>query len=416
MCSSDLRLQLAENSEAWDKARGVYMAADDTGPREVYLRGASFGFHNGTNNVTALHELLHAALNHRIGSGLLGGALKKDHAQLVKLTRELSALMENAAVRYGQLERAGLLSPRLQDIVEATLNIDSDTGEAGFEIFELPQEFLAYGLSDPEFQQFLMSIEGRHTNESAFSRFVQAILQFLNLAPNEFTALSDLINITDDMLNAHTADLVMPMRQRVSKAAKQPEQPGVPRASVIPETEDEFGNPIRSAKQLARDSQAAQAKVQASREGDVLSATEQLFKARDAEQVMSVLRGLVAKNWQNMSHSAIDKLVRMPTMTFLADWSGIRSLKDIEQHMQNMVGMANSLTASAYDLRQMLAKDLNPFFRSAKEFRTKFENLVYESTIARYDPSNLQNKVRNKRLDEMWREIGVNGQIGRAHV
>lgn len=404
------RLKLAENYDSWDHARGVYMAADNTGPREVYLRGASFGFHNGTNNVTALHELLHAALNHRIGAGLLGGMAGKDQAQLVKLTRELTALMENAAIRYGQMERNGVLPPALQDLVEATLNIDPDTNEAGFEIFELPQEFLAYGLSDPVFQQFLMGIEGRRTNESAFSRFVQAILQFLNLAPDQFTALSDLINITDDMLGAHTADLVLSTRQRVSRAAKQPEQPPVPRASVIPEKEDEFGNPIRSAKKLARDSQVAQAKVQASREGEVLGATEQLFKSRDAGQVLSVLRGLVANNWQNMSHSAIDKLVRMPTMTFLAEWSGVKSLKDIEQHMQNMVGMANSLTASTYDLRQMLAKELNPFFRSAKEFRTKFENLVYESTLARYDPSNLQNKVRDRRLDEMWKDIGVNGR------
>lgn len=403
------RLKLAENFDAWDRARGVYMAADETGPREVYLRGASFGFHNGVNNVTALHELLHAALNHRVSSGLLGGVAGKDHAQLVKLTRELSALMENASARYSQMERRGVLPPALQDLVESTLDIDPETGQAGYEIFELPHEFLAYGLSDPVFQKFLMGIEGRRTEESGFSRFVKAILQFLGLAPGQFTALSDLINVTDDMLGAHTADLVLPVQQRVSKAAKQ-KQPPVPKASVIPEDEDKYGNPLRSAREQAESSEAALNAVEASREGDLFRASMGAYTARGENETISALKGIVERGWINMSDFAIKRLTAAPSMQFLSRWSGIKALDDLARAMQEMGGMANALVAQGYHLRKEIQKDFAPFFKSDKKFQDAVIDLIYGSTIDRYDPSDPKIKVRSKEMDALWKRVGVKGQ------
>jgi hypothetical protein len=39
--------------------------------RTVYVRGASFGDSQGINNITVLHEILHAATNQKISLGLL---------------------------------------------------------------------------------------------------------------------------------------------------------------------------------------------------------------------------------------------------------------------------------------------------------------------------------------------------------
>jgi hypothetical protein len=395
----------------WDRARAVYIPpVTNNGKREVYLRGASFGEHNGVNNVTILHELLHAALNRKVFAGLKAGMQGMD-APLAKFVDELQDLMALASTVYGELERRNQVPAALKELVEATIEIDPQTGGATYEIFDLPHEFLSYGMTESAMQDFLKQLPSRRGN--AFSRFAKAIMDYLKLGPKDASAFTDLLSVTEDLATTSAKDLPFGERIEASFARKkgqQPAQPPVPKATVIPSTEDEFGNPIRSAKALARDVQVAQEKVRASRDAEVLSATEQLFKARDEGQVLSVLKNLVANKWQNMSHAAVDKLVRLPTMTFMADWSGIKAIQDADRYMQQMVGMANSLTASAYDVRRMLAKELNPFFRSAKDFRTKFENLVYETTIARYDPSNPRNKVRNKHLDKMWVEIGDTGR------
>lgn len=404
------RLQGDEN---WERARGVYLRADETGPREVYLRGASAGADNGVNNITILHELLHAALNRKVWGGLFGAELAPD-AKLTKFVNELNNLMVDVANSYNKGVADGTVSQRLMDLVESTAVFDPDTGETGFEIFELPHEFLSYGMTEPELQNFMRALPGKR---NAFSRFVQSILKYIGLAESDSNALADLISVTEDISKAPIPEFRSAEEGEASYARKKkkeekvepPEEP-IGTATVIPSTEDEFGNPIRSAKTLARDAQVAKEKVRASREGEVLPAIEGMFKARKEGEVLNFLQGLVRSNWQNMSHSAVDKLVRLPTMTFLANWSGIKAIADADTQMQRMVGMANSLTASAYDVRRMLAKELNPFFRSAKDFRTKFENLVYETTIARYDPSNPKNKVRNKQLDAMWAGIGEKGR------
>lgn len=397
----------------WERARGVYLSADETGPREVYLRGASAGIDNGVNNITILHELLHAALNRKVWGGLIGKEFAPD-AKLTKFVEELTSLMLDAGDAYMQAVATGRVPRDLETIVESTTVFDPDTNETSFEIFELPHEFLSYGLTQPEFQAFLGKLPGKR---NGFTRFVQSIMKYLGMSNNDMNALADLISVSEDIANAPIPEFVHPgesaasyARKKKGKAQAQPAQPPVPKATVIPSDIDQYGNPQRSAAELNRDSLIAQETVRASRAAETLSATEQLFKARDEEKVLSVLQNLVKNKWAGMSNKAIKALVIQPTMTFLAKWSGIKAIEDADIQMQRMIGMANSLTAAAYDVRQMLAKELNPFFRSAKKFRTDFENLVYESTINRYDPSDTRNKVRDDRIDKMWSAIGEKGR------
>lgn len=386
------RLRMADNFEAWDRARGVYMAADDTGPREVYLRGASFGLQNGTNNVTALHELLHAALNHRIGAGLLGALSGKEQAQLVKLTRELSSLMDNARLRYEQLERAGVLPTRLQDLVEATLDIDPDTLEAGYEIFELPQEFLAYGLSDPVFQQFLMSIEGRRTDESAFSRFVRSILEFLGLAPGQFTALSDLINITDDMLGAHTADLVMPSKGPAFLSRKIKMTPEEKQAALEQRNVD-------------RAVMAANAKFDTSKLSEEFAkGVSAAQMAQDPRTVIPALRAM----WKGATTRTRKVWVKiLPTET-LAAMAGedVPELKNTATLLQKMNGLMMQLLKSAGDL----TKDIDRAYRKDPTLREKLDRITKVATLSEIDPSDPNAKKRSLELDKQYAALGPEGQ------
>ncbi|NBX00901.1 MAG: hypothetical protein EBR14_04570, partial [Methylophilaceae bacterium] len=54
-------------------ARGLFVYTPGSKERTVYVRGSSFGDLQGINNITVLHELLHAATASRIEAGLLKG-------------------------------------------------------------------------------------------------------------------------------------------------------------------------------------------------------------------------------------------------------------------------------------------------------------------------------------------------------
>jgi hypothetical protein len=194
-------LQSGVNAEAWERARGVFIQNDKTGEKTVYVRGTSFSADQGVNNITVLHEILHAATNQKIILGMIAGQRGFDrNAKITKLVEELNALMVNASVFYEVAKEQGKIPPRLQALIEATESVDEQTGEVGYGIFELPQEFLAYGMSDPDFQSFLAALPGKR--ESGFSRFVRAILNAFGLADDDFTALTDLVDISDQLLSA----------------------------------------------------------------------------------------------------------------------------------------------------------------------------------------------------------------------
>lgn len=387
------RIQQAENAEAWDRARGVYLAADQTGPREVYLRGASFGYQNGTNNVTALHELLHAAINYRIGLGLVGGVRGKYDAPLVRFVEELSGLMIGAGDQYLRLKQIGLAPQRLQDLVEATAVEDPDTGAIEYEIFTLPQEFLAYGLTDPVFQQYLMAINGQRTDESAFSRFVRAVLELLGLAPKEFTALSDLINITDDIFGAQTAGLIMPASNgrafMASKIKLTPEQIAA----------------AKEQKKIDAAVAAANAKFDTSKLAEEyaqgVSAAQMV---QNPAEVAPVLRGL----WAGATEKTRKALVKLPTTEFIATWAGedVPELKNTATLLQKMNGLMMQLLKSAGEL----TKEMERAYRKDPSLREKLDRITRVATLAEVDPSDPTATKRSADLDKQYEALGEDGQ------
>ena len=387
------RIRLAQNAEAWERARGVYLPADQTGPREVYLRGASFGYQNGVNNVTALHELLHAAINHRIGLGLVGSMRGQQNEPLVRFVQELNGLMMDAGDQYLRLERAGLLPERLRDIVEATEVEDVEAGETEFEIFTLPYEFLAYGLTDPVFQQFLMSMSGMRTEESGFSRFVKSILKFLGLGPKEFTALSDLINITDDIFGAATAKLIAPSGNgRAFKASK---------IKLTPEE-------IAAAKEQKKIDKAvaeAAAKFDTSKLSEKFAeGVTVLQMAQNPTKVTPTLQGL----WNGATEKTRRGLVKAPTTEFIAIWAGqdVPELKNTATLLQKMNGLMMQLLKSSGEL----TKEIEQAYRKDPSLREKLDRITRMATLAEVDPGDPTATKRSKDLDGQYADLGADGQ------
>jgi hypothetical protein len=379
----------------------------------VYITGASFGEFNGQNNITLLHEILHAALNNRLYAGMADLSPKAK-----EFTDKIITLMELARTSYERMEKIGLIPDALRTRVESTIIKDKDTGKLVYEIFTSPDEFLSYALTEDSMQGFLRGLKGVESPinkvASAFSDFVHAVAKVLGIGKGkdgnlENSALLELIDATDKLLAAPISEKLLTAIDETAEGEvykSTPEKP-VPSASVLP---DEFKDPVRAAAELKKDTDKAIETVAVSRAGEEGKGIEMMQMARDPEKAIPILQALVKRNWLNMSHSAVAQLVKMPTMTFLAKWSGIRSLQDVDTHMQSMLGMSNSLQAAAGGILASFRKELNPFFRGAKEFRTNFEDLIYTSTVARIDPSNPKAKETDARVTELWNKVGPKGQ------
>ena len=401
----------SENPEGTRPWNGLFLPGKDP---VIYITGASFGKSNGQNNITVLHEILHAVLNNRLGAGLAG--LDAKAAQFAK---QITNLARIAGAFYKIYSAKGLVSKELRARVESTKTGIDANGDPIYEIFDSPDEFLAYAMTEDVIQDFLRIVPSIQTTKAVFSDFVNSAAKLLGLGKGkngevEVSALTDIIDATDKLLavpltdaQLRAADEAIANQPSRSVAPEEPEKPAIPQASVIP---DDMKEAVRSAAELKRAAAIAQEAVNVSNIGEEGKGIDLMHAARDPEKVLPIMKSLVARNWMNMTNGAISKVVTLPSMPFLADWSGIKSLHDLNQQLQAMNGMTNALQAGAGKMIADFRKDLRPFFRSAKKFRTDFQNLVYETTIQRVDPSDPKAKERTARADQLYKAVGPKGQ------
>jgi hypothetical protein len=184
------QLKSAKNARHWDRSIALYIENYNTGDRVIYVRGASFGENQGVNNLTILHELLHAATNRKIVLAI--EAIKKGvslNSPLVRSATDLLRTMNSAISTFNDL------SARQQ--LPEYISLLADRGE----VLEDPREFIAYGMTDPEFQQFLMKAQGYEEDTSYFNRFVRGIRELFGMGDDTTNALTDLIVVTDTILS-----------------------------------------------------------------------------------------------------------------------------------------------------------------------------------------------------------------------
>jgi hypothetical protein len=206
------RLQSGVAAKKWVDARGMYVPSEKT----VYIRGDSFGNAQGTNNVTILHELLHAATYQKLKLGQL--ALERgwssDNA-VTLATQDLQRTMDSAKKRFDELSAAGKLPKYIQDLSTQA------------KVFSNLDEFLAYGMSDDAMQTFLLGAKGYEGNANFFSRFVNSVRNYFGMDVDSINALSDLVLVTDKLLSARKSP-TMRLLEAADKAAAKREELALP--------------------------------------------------------------------------------------------------------------------------------------------------------------------------------------------
>jgi len=253
---------------------------------------------------------------------------------------------------------------------------------------------LAYGMSSPEFQKFLMRVQGMRKEPTLFSTFVNSIRDLFGVKQSEATAFTDLVDITDKMLGTR---LTAVETERTSLQQKGPED-------LFDEEAD--SKVKRTAAELAKDTKIAKEKVRLSREGEEAKNVELMQLARDPKAVREIL----ANATNALGYAKLQATVRLPTFDFLAKWAadaGIPALNKANTQMQRMLGMSQKFLVGA---EQMIGSLNRGFKEDPKLSRKKFSDFVYATTLAEIDPSDTSTRVRSKELDADYKALGPVGQ------
>ena len=371
-------------------ARGLFEYTPGSKERTIYVRGSSYGDQQGINVITMLHELLHAATASRIDAGLFKGF---KNASLQKFMREMEGIMKRADQEYKELTYLDMVSEDVLDIVGKTYNPKTDS----YDIFTNPHEFLAYGMSSPEFQKFLMRVQGARKETSIFSKFTNSIRDLFGIKPGEATAFSDLIDITDKMLGTRLT--------RVDTKGGVLQQ----KINYTPPEFDEDADKgeqkeLRTAKELNKARVKAEITYQQSADSQKVKNAGMLQKLRDPEKAKILFKGA----WKKMNRGQRELAVRLPTWDFLADWLKA-DLPQVQQALDlhnDMKGMTKALLEAAEE-RIRVTRNA---FKADKTLEEKLTQMIYKTTDAQYDPSDTTQKVRDKVFDNGYKALGAKGQ------
>lgn len=174
------------------KARGTFIPKADM----VVVAGSNLsGVQQGVNNQTVLHELLHAGTAVKIYEGeQIVKADPRSTDPRALAYRKLVRLM--AAARDAADDAAKLPNGHPYKEFVKSLDQKFTKGKALTNVYE----FLTYGMTDGDFQQFLSTVQFGKT-QSVMSTFVATIRQLLGLSKNDESALANLIEVTDTLLS-----------------------------------------------------------------------------------------------------------------------------------------------------------------------------------------------------------------------
>ena len=349
----------------WNESRGMFMREISTGKRFVFVRGVSGGPNQGVNNVTVLHEMLHAALNKKLdmadGAIRAGKDLKSD---LVKAFSALQGTMDLTLKRVKEMNDAGTLPEFMGELVVS-------------DIFGDPREFVAYAMSHPRFQKFLMETEGV-TKQSLFTRFVNNVRQFFNMAPSFNSALGDVITLTDAML---TSRLTANMRAEIAG-----EQAS---ASAV-----EISSELK--KKKAKTNKILQ-RIETSSFADIIRDLPSLVNLRSMQDLTDALSSMYA-GFDNFKLRQVLPMLQTEAVVQWADRSGVKGIKESFQYLTDMAAMRNKSTLDMVPVSEALAK----LARNAPEQFQRLANVMHYSTLLYRDPTVAGNLNKDADLKKLW--------------
>jgi len=329
-------------------AAGLYVSGRNT----IYLMRDG-----GINNTVVLHETLHGATVNRINSYLQARLEGREvDAKLRVAVVELQETMADAKALYDKLKEQGMLSNEMLAIP--------------YVAFEDIKEFVAYGLSLPAMQDFLMLAPGEYIGEKQnvitglFTRFVQSLRKMFNMGEEHSSAFQDLIIVTDKLL------------------ATTPTQ--------IPDTGEALAAKQRKKKEKA---DKVLEKIQKGEFADEVGGLiGELIRIRSWGDAKDVFKA----SWKTIDSKTIQAL--MPTLTSMQiiDWVGdkIPHLNNVARASEKMSVMRSKMLARVSDLSVPWVQFASKYIAGGKTLST----LMHYTTLTEVDPTlhkNLADALQN---------------------
>lgn len=355
----------------WAQARGAY----DAGTNTIYVKGESQGYLQGVNNITILHELLHAALHRKIKAGSQAAFKRLVTGEV----REVEALF-NDLKRLGKRAEEHLKS--LPDMPEDLAALVYGTGvnkDGRFEVFANIDEFLAYGMSDPLFQEFLKTVPV-DTRTNGFSGFVRAILRYLKLAPNDQSALAQLIDITDQFI----------------------------KITAVPETKVSGVLKQTALKEKAEDKKAkvdkALAKAQAANTNSpaFINAIGDLIKLRDGSS--ELVADILASQYDQIRGTALRQLLPTLQTETLVEWARRLGLNGIPR-VWNAMKSENAMRYALINRSLPVAERLTTLQRKNPQMFEALGTVMHFATLRGVDPATEAGRKQSPALQELWERL-----------
>jgi hypothetical protein len=261
----------------------------------------------GINNTVVLHEALHAATVARIDAYLeLRNAGKPIPDSLERPVAELMALMIRAKDNFDLLFSQSLDSGNLGLLTPEMLEIPNDA-------FTDVKEFIAYGMSLPAMQEFLLLSPGKLAGappnfvDRLFNKFVQSIRQLFNMDEKHTSALQDLIIVTNKLLAAPLLEVAP--SEPVAAKAKQPAPPKAPKPPKQLKLIESLLRKIRLSNRSSElNGSIGELIMQVRNASDAIRLMKAIYSAIDVNKLRLVLRTFTTEDITRIAGDRINNL------------------------------------------------------------------------------------------------------------
>ena len=348
------------------KAKGAFFYR----PNAVHVWGTGVGdTHQGVNNKTVLHEFLHAATVRKI---LLGLSEISKNSHLSKVVKDLVRIMNDVnAARKGQ--SFGLPAEAFTDV----------------------KEFVAYGLTEPRLQVFMRTQVKGKRNPTLFSRFVSSVRQLLGMNEKHQSALSDLIDATDQLMSAKLTTKEQETLQNKNFW-------------------DQMLHPKQTKQAFEHSASATASAIDAMRKNpkdldQITSTWKTLINARSKGELGDVV-GIMANQVPNTLRRTFLGAMTLDQIRMRAEGLGnvafSDKLADIVNGLRNMLGTRNEMLTVASDIITPWTK----LARKSPSISKQLARVMHLATVNRIDPDTPTGYAASPTLAAMWNALGADAQ------
>lgn len=160
----------------------------------VWFKGTAMGPRNGINYQVVAHEMLHAVTMMQIQRGQRADTFGT--GKLGKAVEDLTDLMRGVVRHFNAKARSG----------EPMSEFEQSVSDRLVNALENEHELLAWGLTNPDMQRYLQSIEYQ-PRQSVFAKLVDLLRSLLGLDGKYETALTELLRVSEQIMGVRGSEL-----------------------------------------------------------------------------------------------------------------------------------------------------------------------------------------------------------------